>query len=176
MAEGDFDDIEMKNKNREEEEEEFKEAETDFGGEEDTENLDEGSPKMKFNRVETLTNLKKVAGKMKRQITTISKQDFKTFFKIDIYKKDGENSKILIEETEFVNNPKNDYINVFFRGKQVGKIIQNGTKNMLMNLKIVLKMLWKCIKKLLIALLMKNWIGIIMNGILLKEIFSKNRL
>ena len=73
-----FDDIEMKDKDRyskeEGGEEEFQEAETDFGGDE---NLgDEGSPRMKFNRVETLSKLKKDAGNMKRRITTDTKRDF----------------------------------------------------------------------------------------------------
>ena len=97
MAEGGFDDIEMKNKNVEEdEEEEYKEVEIDFGGddiEEYPDNFDESS-KTEFNRVDTLSKLKKDAGNMKRRITTVSKKDFREFFKIDINKKDGENSKI----------------------------------------------------------------------------------
>ena len=111
--------------------EENKEAETKFSDDDDPwgigdypKNFDEGSPKMKFNRVETLSKLKKDAGNMKRRITTDTKKDFQEFLKIKINKQDSENSKILIEETEFINNPKNNCINVLFRGKQVGKIVE----------------------------------------------------
>ena len=131
MEEGGFDYIEMRDKNlKEEEEEEEEEAETKFSEDEDPwdirdypENFDSESPK----RVDTLSKLKKDAGNMKRRITTDSKRDFREFFKIDIQKKDGENSKILIEETEFIPDPKNnESIKVKFRGKDVGKINKNG--------------------------------------------------
>ena len=73
MAEGGFDDIETKNRNREEDDEEFQEAETKLDSDDNPwdigdypENFDEGSPKIKFNRLETLSKLKKDAGNMKR--------------------------------------------------------------------------------------------------------------
>ena len=76
MAEGGFDDIEMRNKNlREEEEEEYKEAETKFSDDDDPwgigdypENFDEGSPKMKFNTVD-IPDVKKDAKGMKKSLT-----------------------------------------------------------------------------------------------------------
>ena len=70
MAEG-FDDIEMKNKNIGEDDDEFKEAETDFGGDENPwdirdypENFGEGSPRMKFNTVD-IPDVKKDAKAIK---------------------------------------------------------------------------------------------------------------
>ena len=91
MAESGFDDIEMQNRNREEE------AETKFDDDDDPwdigkepENLDSGSPKIKFNTVD-IPDIKKDAGAMKKSITEDKKKSFKKFFKVDIYKQDGEN-------------------------------------------------------------------------------------
>ena len=120
-----FDDIEMKDKDRNEDEEE---AETKFDEDEDPwgigdypENYEEDSPKMKFNRAD----IPSVKG-LKKSIVEDKKASFRKFFKIDIKKQDSENSKILIEETEFVNNAKSDTVDVKFKGKNVGKINKKG--------------------------------------------------
>ena len=80
MAEGGFDDIEMRNKKlreeeEEEEEEEYKEAETKFSDDDDPwgigdypENYDEGSPKRKFNTVD-IPDVKKDVKGMKKSLT-----------------------------------------------------------------------------------------------------------
>ena len=61
-----------------------------------------------------LSELKRVAGNMKRQITTDTKRDFREIFKIRLEKKNGPNNSILLDKTEFDRNE------IFFEGKKNG--------------------------------------------------------
>ena len=136
MAEG-FGDIEMKNRNIEDREEDREEGfqdlegekgETSFGGNNPEDNeraslLDTGNTRKKFNRVEdgALPKLKKVAGNIKRVITNDRKESFKNIFNVAIEKKNGKNSKILLENTKFEKD-QNGNVSIIFKGQKIGNI------------------------------------------------------
>ena len=126
MAEGEFDNIEMRNKNlrEEEEEKEYKEAETKFYHDDYDENLDEGSPKIKFNTVD-IPDVKKDAKGMKKSMTEDKKKSFKEIFNVSLEKKNGENSRMLLDKPEFVKNEKGK-VTIYFEGKQIGNVNENG--------------------------------------------------
>ena len=131
MAEGGFDDIEMRNKNlREEEEEEYKEAETKFSDDDDPwdigdypENFDEESPRIKFNTVD-IPDVRKDAKGMKKSLTEDKKNSFRKIFDVSLAKKNGENSRMLLDNTEFVKNEKGKF-SIYFEGKQIGNVNEN---------------------------------------------------
>ena len=124
MAEGGFDDIEMRNKNLREEE-----AETKFSNDDPwdigdyPENFDEGSPRIKFNTVD-IPDVKKDAKGMKKSLTEDKKIFFRKIFDVSLEKKNGENSSLLLDNTEFVKK-ENGKVSIYFEGKQIGNVNEN---------------------------------------------------
>ena len=122
MAEGGFDDIEMRNKNLREEEEREGEEETNFKSDEDDtwgirdypENFDERSPIIRVD----IPNVKKDAGSIKKIVNNDRKRSFKEIFDLPLKKNYGENSQILLDETRF--EKRNDNIEIYFRDKKIG--------------------------------------------------------
>ena len=126
MAEGGFDDIEMRD--RKMEEEEYKEAETKFGDEDDPwsigdypENFDEGSPKMKFNTVD-IPDAIKTPMRLDRRLQGITYAEkimkFKNIFDIDLNDNAGPYSSILLDETKFRENNKGD-ISIIYKDRKI---------------------------------------------------------
>ena len=139
MAEGGFDDIEMQNKNlKEEEEEEYKEAETKFSDDDDPwdigdypENFDEGSPKMKFNRIDedpqtsnrrSRTPMRSPSVRLDRRLKGITYGErimkFKNIFNIDLDDNAGPSNSILLDETKFRENNKGN-ISIIYRDRKI---------------------------------------------------------
>ena len=131
MAEG-YDDIEMKNRDmrEEEEEEEYKEAETDFGGGDETQRLLDDrrsrsvpvpirSPIIRLDRrLRGLTYGEKI-------------MKFKDIFNINLDERAGPSNKILLDETKFRENNKGN-ISIIFRDRKIGNFnFKDGEPNFL---------------------------------------------
>ena len=78
---------------------------------------------MKFNTVD-IPDVKKDAKGMKKSMTEDKKNSFRKIFDISLAKKNGENSKMLLDNTEFVKNEKGK-VSIYFKGKQTGNVNQN---------------------------------------------------
>ena len=111
---GGFDDIEMRNRNIEEEEEE-REEETNLLDPNISINIiNKENPR--FNRVADIPDVRKDAGSMKKSMTEDRKKSFKKIYDITLEKKNGPDSSILIDNTEFVKDQKGK-VSIFFKGK-----------------------------------------------------------
>ena len=119
MAEGEFDDIELKNRNREEEEEEFHESETKFSDRDYPENFDERSPLVKFHRVD-IPDVRKDAKGMKKSITEDKKNSFRKIFDITLKKNNGKNSTELLDNTDFIRMD-NGNLAILYKDKKIGE-------------------------------------------------------
>ena len=127
MAEGGFDDFEMKDKDRyrdEDYKEDEDEDETSFVDARENLLSPKGggisSHEMSHRKIERvdITDIRKDARGMKKSMTEDIKRSYKKIFKLDIAKNNGFSSKYLIENTIFSGDGKT--ITIIYRGEEVG--------------------------------------------------------
>ena len=119
MAEGGFDDIEMKNRNMEEEEEEDeRNKETSFNNDDELAQspcshnnsiniINTSNPKSKYSRVDHMKyipDVKKDAGSIRKSLTNDRKKSFKKIFNVNLEKKNRPSNSILLDNTVFVRS------------------------------------------------------------------------
>ena len=135
MAEGGFDDSEMKDINEEKEEDERRNEETSFNDNDDYNShnksiniINTSNPKSKFSRVdyrEHIPDVNKDAGSIRKSLTNDRKKSFKKIFNVDLEKKNGPSNSILLDNTVFVKDqPGNqtENISIVFKGKKIGNV------------------------------------------------------
>ena len=137
----DFDDYEMKEREQEQEremervreqqelEEANQEQETNFdddddvvvdiGGKDDIPDLD----------LDDIPDVRKDVANIKRSITSDVKKTFKNVFNVSIEKKNGFNSKRVLENTKFVSS-KNGRISIEYQGSRIGWVERNLNVNL----------------------------------------------
>ena len=142
MAESGFDDYEMKEREQEAEQQEQerireeqeieqanREQETNFdddddvvvdiGGKDDIPDLD----------LDDIPDVRKDVANIKRSITSDVKKTFKNVFNVSIEKKNGFNSKRVLENTKFVSS-KNGRISIEYQGSRIGWVERNLNVNL----------------------------------------------
>ena len=134
MAEGGFDDLEMKNINEEKEEEENERMneETSFNNDDDSHNnsiniINTSNPKSKYSRVDYrkyILDVKKDAGSIRKSLTNDKKKSFKKIFNVNLEKKNGPNNSILLNNTVFVRDQKGN-VSIVFKGEKIGNVNKN---------------------------------------------------
>ena len=133
MAEGGFDDIEMKNRNMEEENKrnnEDYEIDTSFNNDDHNNSINiinTSNPKSKYSRVDYrnyIPDVKKDAGSISKSLTNGRKKSFKKISNVSLEKKNGPNNSILLDNTVFVRDPSGN-ISIEFKGKKIGNINKN---------------------------------------------------
>ena len=145
MAEGGFDDIEMRNRNlrEEEEREEEGEEETNFKSDDDDELEEENGLLKGLKRLNSreerrekpfipnvdipddgIPNVKKDAGSIRKIVTNDRKKSFKEIFHLPLKKSYGENSTLLLDETRFEKKDDNN-VEIYFKGEKIGNYKNN---------------------------------------------------
>ena len=136
----DFDDYEMKEREQEQEreqerareelEEANQEEETNFDDIEDV-IIDIGNRENQLVDLDLdgIPNVGKDVANIKRSITSDVKKIFRNVFDVSIEKKNGKNSKDILENTKFVGS-KNGRISIEFKGSRIGWVERNLTVNL----------------------------------------------
>ena len=137
----DFDDYEMKEREQEQEREQERareeleeanqeEQETNFDDIEDV-IVDIGNREDQLVDLDLdgIPNVGKDVANIKRSITSDVKKIFREVFDVSIEKKNGKNSKDVLENTKFVSS-KNGRISIEFKGSRIGWVERNLTVNL----------------------------------------------
>ena len=142
MAEGGFDDyndFEMKEREQQEQQEqqerqeaEQAEQETNFDDDDVVVDLNDDRPRdvddvrvdLQDNLDDLLDEIGKDTHNVRRATTNNTKKVFKNVFDVTLEKKNGPNSKIVLDNTEFIAE-KNGSIGIEYKGKRVGRIGRN---------------------------------------------------
>ena len=133
MAKG-FDDIEMRNRNIEEEEEERKneEEETSFNNDDEHNRsiniINTSNSKSKYSRVDYrkyIPDINKDVRSIRKSLTNDRRNLSKKIFNVNLEKKNGPNSSILLDDTVFVRSEKTENIFIEFEGKRIGNVNKN---------------------------------------------------
>ena len=141
MAEGGFDDYEMKEREQEQEREQERareeleeanqeEQETNFDDIEDV-IVDIGNREYQLENLDLddIPNVGKDVANIKRSITSDVKKIFRDIFNVSIKKKNGKNSKDILENTKFISS-KNGRISIKFKGSRIGWVERDITVNL----------------------------------------------
>ena len=141
MAEGGFDDYEMKEREQEQEREQERareeleeanqeEQETNFDDIEDV-IVDIGNREYQLENLDLddIPNVGKDVANIKRSITSDVKKIFRDVFDVSIEKKNGKNSKDILENTKFISS-KNGRISIKFKGSRIGWVERDITVNL----------------------------------------------
>ena len=129
MAEGGFDDYEMKEREQEQEQEREREImeEQELEQETNVDDIDLNNvfitPDQRETRVnlDDIPNVKKDVGAIKRSITSDVKKAFKNIFNLSIEKKNGPNSTTILDYTKFVSE-KSGKVFIEFKGERIGRV------------------------------------------------------
>ena len=93
----------------------------DLGGHNDWKIIDDANVES-----DKVPNVKKDIGSIKRSITNDVKRIFNNNFNVSIEKKHGKNSKIILENTRFIE-ATHGRVSIEFKGSRIGWIERNGT-------------------------------------------------
>ena len=124
MAEGGFDDLEIKDLNEQKEE-------TSFNDDNSCDNsiniINASNSKCKFNRVDEckyIPDVNKDAGLIRKSLTNDKKKSFKNIFNVNLEKKNGPSNSISLDNTVFVRHPSGN-ISIEFKSKKIGNVRKN---------------------------------------------------
>ena len=138
MAEGGFDDYEMKEREQEQEQEQEREREmieeqeleqeTNFN-DVDAHNVlirpdDTTHTRVDIDDIDDIPNVRQDVGSIKRAITSDVKKSFKDIFDITINKKNGPNSTAILDQTKFISS-KNGKASIEYKGGRIGWVGKN---------------------------------------------------
>ena len=132
MAEGGFDDYEMKEREQEQEQEREREIMEEQEQETNVDDIDLNNVFIRPDQRETNTrvnlddipNVKKDIWAIKRSITSDVKKAFKNIFNLSIEKKNGPNSTTILDYTKFVSE-KSGKVFIEFKGERIGRVGKN---------------------------------------------------
>ena len=134
MAEGGFEELEMKDLEQEREQEREQEEEQDLEQEEEETNIDHNvlirpnRPKITRVNNDNIPDVRKDIGTIRRAITSDVKKSFKNIFNTTFEKKNGPNSRMILDYTKFKTEPSGTtYIE--YKDKKVGRV-ERGVPNL----------------------------------------------